>query len=50
MRTLMLVFGAVLIGVIGYLVYEYRGDFGLGGAGSGQGNGTNSGGQGGQGG
>jgi hypothetical protein len=32
-----LVFGVVLIGAIGYLVYEYRGDFGRGGAGNGQG-------------
>lgn len=40
---LTLVFGIVLIGVIGYLVYEYRGDFGLGGAGDGQGKGANPG-------
>jgi hypothetical protein len=33
-RPLTLVFGIVLIGVIGYLVYEYRGDFGLGGQGN----------------
>jgi hypothetical protein len=47
-RLLTLVFGIVLIGVIAYLVYEYRGDFGLGGAGNGQGNGANPGGHGGQ--
>jgi len=48
-RPLTLVFGIVLIGVIGYLVYEYRGDFGLGGTGNGQGNGADPGGQGGRG-
>ena len=40
---LTLVFGIVLIGVIGYLVYEYRGDFEMGGAGNGQGNWANPG-------
>lgn len=47
-RLVILVFGIVLIGVIGYLVYEYRGDFGLGGAGIGQGNGANPGANGGR--
>ncbi len=47
-RSLTLVLGIVLIGVIGYLMYEYRGYLGLGGAGNGQGNGANPGGQGGQ--
>jgi hypothetical protein len=42
-RLLTLVFCIVLIGVIAYLVYEYRGDFGLGGVGNGQGNGANPG-------
>ncbi len=34
-RLFTLVFWIVLIGVIAYLVYEYRGDFGLGGQGNG---------------
>ena len=36
-RLFTLVFWIALIGVIAYLVYEYRGDFGLGGKGNGQG-------------
>jgi hypothetical protein len=47
-RPLTLVFGIVLIEVIAYLVYEYRGSFGLGGAGNGHGNGANPGAHGGQ--
>ncbi len=44
-RLFTLVFWIVLIGVIAYLVYEYRGDFGLGGKGNGQGNQGTHGGQ-----
>jgi len=47
-RLLTFVFGIVLIGVIGYLVYENRGYLGLGGTGNGQGNGANASGHGGQ--
>ena len=34
-RPLSLVFGILLVGVVAYLVYEYRADFGLGGLGRG---------------
>ncbi|HEX3941927.1 MAG TPA: hypothetical protein VHX11_10640 [Acidobacteriaceae bacterium] len=39
-RPLSVVLGILLIGVVAYLVYEYRADFGMGGAGTGPGSGS----------